>query len=201
MRGEDVYALQTALNACGYPCGEPDGILGKITHGAIVFAQDQLKLVKDGLAGGNTQRAVTFHLAGSIGPKMSVDPALLCGQLEFESGPRVGNYSPIRPDGNYDAGVAQRNTKYTPAKQGFNVPVSVTILATNTRKYYDLFSGVLPLRRRWSLAQGAWNAPAYACYLAKKEGAPNVTTSMTLRPTNSQLEVFEEYMRHCLTYF
>ena len=35
MRGEDIKALQTALNALGYGAGDPDGIAGKNTVAAI----------------------------------------------------------------------------------------------------------------------------------------------------------------------
>ena len=35
MRGENVKAMQTALNACGYDCGKADGICGKATMTAI----------------------------------------------------------------------------------------------------------------------------------------------------------------------
>ena len=38
-QGEDVFALQTALNEAGFPCGEPDGILGPMTDKAIKQAQ------------------------------------------------------------------------------------------------------------------------------------------------------------------
>lgn len=40
MRGEDIKALQTALNSLGYDAGDPDGIAGKNTIAAIQrFAQ------------------------------------------------------------------------------------------------------------------------------------------------------------------
>ena len=40
MRGEDIKALQTALNALGYDAGDADGIAGKNTIAAIQrFAQ------------------------------------------------------------------------------------------------------------------------------------------------------------------
>lgn len=35
MRGENVKAMQTALNACGYDCGKADGICGKATMTAV----------------------------------------------------------------------------------------------------------------------------------------------------------------------
>ena len=40
MRGDDIKALQTALNALGYDAGDADGIAGKNTVAAIQrFAQ------------------------------------------------------------------------------------------------------------------------------------------------------------------
>lgn len=35
MRGENVKAMQAALNACGYDCGKADGICGKATMTAV----------------------------------------------------------------------------------------------------------------------------------------------------------------------
>ena len=35
MHGENVKAMQTALNACGYDCGKADGICGKATMTAV----------------------------------------------------------------------------------------------------------------------------------------------------------------------
>ena len=35
MHGENVKAMQTALNACGYECGKADGICGKATMTAV----------------------------------------------------------------------------------------------------------------------------------------------------------------------
>ena len=36
LRGEDIRAMQTALNACGYPCGDADGICGRKTVAAVM---------------------------------------------------------------------------------------------------------------------------------------------------------------------
>jgi peptidoglycan hydrolase-like protein with peptidoglycan-binding domain len=199
LKGEDVFALQTALAACGFSPGVPDGILGPATSRAIRAAQLALNQTVDGLAGGNTQEALAREALQVPAAKYSVLKAAMRGQIEFESGFRLGNYSPQRPDGSYDAGVTQRNTQHTPAAQGFNVPDSLDALAANTRKYYDLFEGV-PSRRRWALAQGAWNAPAFACWVARGEGATKVTTGMTLRPTESQRVTFEAYVANVSIY-
>ena len=34
-RGEDIRAMQTALDLCGYPCGDADGICGRKTVAAV----------------------------------------------------------------------------------------------------------------------------------------------------------------------
>jgi len=193
MKGEDVFALQTALKAAGFDPGAHDGALGPNTEAAIKKAQTALQLTADGMAGGKTQTALCTKLAATTAEKFKLPKGLLLGQLIHESGCRVGNYSPQRPDASYDAGVAQRNTAHTPAEQGFDVPPSIELLGGNQRKYYDKFAGVAEEERRWMLAAGAWNAPAYACYMANEEGA-NVPKNETARPGPTARFLLERYM-------
>lgn len=200
MRGEDVFALQTALNHCGFNCGTADGILGQRTADAIRKAQSDLGLVSDGKAGGLTQRGLALRISKEECAKRYIPEEALKGQLEHESGFRLGNYSPQRSNGSYDAGVAQRNTQHTLAELGFHVPNSIAALAVIVREHYNLFAGVGD-KRRWQLAQGAWNAPAFACYIAREEGAKIVTRTMTRQPTTEQRETFEAYMAHVSTYY
>jgi hypothetical protein len=200
MQGEDVFALQTALNEIGVPCGIEDGVLGLHTSTAIRNAQAQLGVVVDGKAGGMTQRALAMRVAEGVTDGNTMLTLALKGQMEHESGFRLGNYSPLRADNSYDAGVCQRNTQHTPAKSGFTVPDSIEQLAHVVQSHYELFSGVHDVISRWRFAQGAWNAPAFACYLAREEGATKVTKSMTLRPTDAQRATFETYMAHVSVY-
>lgn len=195
MRGEDVYALQTALDECSFECGSPDGVFGPMADRAVREAQRNFKLAVDGKAGGLTQKALAIRLAISIAALKKVPPEALEGQLEHESGFRLGIYSPERADGSYDAGVAQRNTNFTSPKEGFDPAPSIRVLAENTRKHFLMFEGVRPQRRRWALAQGAWNAPAFACYIAKEEGANGVRASQTLRPSAASRETLEKYIK------
>lgn len=198
LRGEDVFALQTGLHGCGFDPGSPDGILGKDTAAAIRSFQRATHLTLDGAAGGQTQKALALVLAGGATLKYALPSGALRGQLEHESGFRVGNYSAQRADGSYDAGVAQRNTAHTPAKDGFTVPASIDALGKLIRAHYVLFDGV-PTRRRWSLAQGAWNAPAYACWLANQAGA-TVSRSLTLQPGPTARQTFEQYIASVTAY-
>lgn len=198
-RGLDVYALQTALTGCGFDPGPHDGILGRTTGAAIRSAQQRYALVIDGIAGGLTQRALALDVAIRVSATHRVTAGALKGQLEHESSLRLGNYSAQRPDGSYDAGVAQFNTAHTPASEGFDAPVSIDRLARTVRKHFDLFDGV-PARRRWALAQGAHNAPAYACWIARAEGALNVTSGMTLRPSVAARSTFEAYVASVSVY-
>jgi hypothetical protein len=200
LRGEDVYALQTALNELGFHAGTADGILGSQTDSAIRGAQGNLGVLTDGKAGPLTQRAMALKLCERVGTVQRVPFLALKGQLQLESGFILGNYSPQRADGTYDAGVAQRNTKFTPPVQGFDAIDSIDELGSIVRKHYDLFVGIPTDRRRWALAQGAWNAPAYACALAMEEGATKVTRSMILHPSTAQRETFEEYVSNVSTY-
>jgi hypothetical protein len=171
-----------------------DGMLGPQTESCIRDAQWDLKVPVDGKAGGLTQRAIAMDIAQVLSTNNHVPLTAPQGQLEHESGFRLGIYSPVRPDGTYDAGVAQRNTKFTPPQEGFNPELSILALIKNTRKHFELFEGLRTQQRRWALAQGAWNAPAFACFIAREEGAHRVTTGMTLKPSVSSRQTFEAYV-------
>lgn len=58
LHGEDVRALQTALNALGFACGEADGIFGAFTERALRDFQSNSGVAVDGIAGPNTVRAI-----------------------------------------------------------------------------------------------------------------------------------------------
>lgn len=192
-QGEDVYALQTALEALSYDVGTVDGVLGPKTSDAITRAQRGLGVYVDGLCGGKTQEALALKLAARVQGEYVLPNGLLRGQLEHESGFRLGNYSALRADGSYDAGVTQRNTAHTPARTAFTVPTSIDALGDLVRDHYDLFAG-LRNPRRWQLAQGAWNAPAFAAYIAREEGATHVAASMTARPSAASRAALEAYI-------
>jgi Putative peptidoglycan binding domain len=199
IQGEDVFALQVGLSKLGIPCGEPDGIFGPLAHKAVLQAQETFLLAVDGLAGGHTQRAIALELAERVASDVKVPFSAFKGQLELESGYRLGNYSPLRSDGHFDAGVTQRNTRFTPPELGFDPAASIDKLGREISKHYDLFMG-LPNQRRWALAQGAWNAPAYACFIAREEGAFKVTMGMTARPGTEARRIFEEYVENVSVY-
>lgn len=200
MVGEDVFALQTALKAFGCDPGALDGVLGSRTHSAIRRAQELLNITVDGLAGGVTQTKLVHVMSNKSRAKYGLPKGLEFGQLSHESGCRVGNYSPIRSNRTYDAGVAQRNTQFTSAKIGFNVPDSIDALGANLSKYHKKFIGVRDEARRWALAAGAWNAPAYTCYIAREEGATGVRVSETARPSGASRNTLEGYMRSATVY-
>lgn len=57
--GHDVLALQQALNALGFACGEvPDGIFGPYTERAVRDFQESSGLGPDGIVGDDTVRAI-----------------------------------------------------------------------------------------------------------------------------------------------
>lgn len=192
-RGEDVYALQTALVFRGFNL-ETDGLLGKATSAAIKTYQGNNFLTSDGIAGPATQSSLARNIAVTYSDDNDLPQGLLYGQLYHESGLILGNYSPQRADGSYDAGVAQRNTNHYAPQLGFDVHDSIALLANNQRLYYTKFVGVSTQRRRWELAAGAWNAPAYACWIAKQEGASGVRTSETKQPGATARQTLETYM-------
>lgn len=191
MRGEDVYALQTALVAAGYPVGASgaDGFLGDDTAAAIWHFQKQTGLDQDGKAGQRTQEELAIILGERSRVKYNLPVGLLYGQLMHESSMWLGNYSPLRPDSSYDAGVAQRNTAQTAPSLGFNAPASIEACAAHCRHYYDKYTLVKDERRRWSLAAGAWNAPAWTDRLA---------VGGVLSPASSA--IIEAYMADVMVY-
>jgi hypothetical protein len=204
--GEDVYALQTGLVYLGYSVGSAgtDGYFGPATDKAVrKFQSDHhgapFNLVVDGIAGGQSQRAVAYIVTQGLAVDTGVPFKRLYGQEEHESSFWLGIYSQQYSNDSYDAGVVQRNTQFTPPKDGFDVKPSIAALAKRVKDHYVLFEG-LPTDRRWDLAQGSWNAPAFACYIAKEEGATKVPTSSTKEPTDEQRQTFETYVAAVSTY-
>lgn len=200
MRGEDVFALQTALVALGFDTKGVDGIFGDGTKGAVLAAQKALNITVDGLAGGGTQNAITRRLSNQVRTKHDLPLGLVYGQTMHESSSRLGNYSPehsanVEGGPYFDAGVAQLNVRFTPIKDAFDVPKSIERLGKHLRDHYDLFAGVPSAQRRWELAAGAWNAPAWAKWIARQEGASGVPTNQTSKPTDAALQTLEAYMQ------
>lgn len=195
LRGWDVYALQTALAVSA------DGIFGPQTEAAVRACQERNALVRDGIAGVLTQREATLDLLWPVQREKQTPPGLLRGQIEHESSFWVGNHSLLYGNGSYDVGVCQRNTKYVDFATGFDAPGSVAALAGSTRRYFDKFAGVKSDEdgRRWGLAAGAWNRPAYACWIANEEGA-SVPRSETAQPSTSARELLEEYISDATVY-
>lgn len=58
LRGDDVAALQTALNQLGFDCGRPDGIFGRDTSRALLDFQRNGGLADDGICGVDTVRTI-----------------------------------------------------------------------------------------------------------------------------------------------
>jgi hypothetical protein len=202
--GEDVYALQIALN--NFDASEElldaDGILGNDTAVAIWNYQRQKNLIVDGIAATETQKDLATRIARQAAQRYDdVMYRQLYGQIERESNFLLGNFSPIRSDGSYDAGVAQRNTNFHPPELAFDPVNSIDLLARNFKKYYDSYSNkslyvpyeeVDANQRRIELAAGAWNAWAFTNYLAgvKPWAVPTLTARATL----------EEYMDSATLY-
>jgi len=188
LRGEDVYALQTGLFGLAFSLGAPDGIFGPITEDAVKRFQESRKLVSDGIAGPTTQRRVCVDLITKSTRSNDLPHLLLYGQVEHESSFIVGNYSQQYSDGSFDAGAVQRNTRLTSPQDGFNTAQSIEVCGNNCRDYYNKFmaNAELSEARRWGLAAAAWNAPAFASYLAK--------VKPWAVPSQSQIDALESYI-------
>ncbi len=68
-RGNDVKALQEALNRLGYNCGKADGIFGRATYNAVVSYQRAKGLSADGIAGPQTINAINGSNKAPSKPK------------------------------------------------------------------------------------------------------------------------------------
>lgn len=192
LRGEDVYALQTALNALGATLTE-DGILGPMTATAIKGVQKALGITADGSVGPVTWAQITDRLLVPHVEDQGLPQGLAHGGAFLESGLRGGTYSrPQRADGSYDAGVVQRNTNFTPPREGFDMPDSLHVYCSTLRVAFDRYKGVADKRRRWGLAAGSWNAPAFANWLAKQEGA--LAPGPTSKPSDAARAKLEDYI-------
>jgi len=207
--GWDVYALQTGLREAGYSIGAAgaDGWFGADVDEAVKAFQQARGLEVDGIAGILTQTHIVKTLAPDATAKYKLPRNALKGQIEKESGNQLGNHSGEYGDGSYDIGVTQRNTRYHTYEDGFDVGDSIEYLAAYIRGRFDKYSEPacaqrlkdrgLPQtdpRRKWELAQGAWNRPAYANYLA---GRP---MSESLKPTSAQVDWLEGYIDRVTTY-
>ncbi len=207
--GWDVYALQTGLREAGYNVGSSgaDGWFGADVTTAVKAFQADRGLEVDGIAGILTQTYIIKVLAPLATAENRLPRNALKGQIEKESGNQLGNHSVEYSDGSFDVGVTQRNTKYHSYEDGFDVANSIDYLARHIRERFDAYSDPscierlrargLPLtfsRRKWELAMGSWNRPAYANYLA---GRP---MSESLKPTASQLEWLEGYIDRVTCY-
>lgn len=192
LEGWDVFALQTALSI------PADGVFGPQTHAAVVAAQQRHVLEQDGIAGVLTQRALALDLVWPVQAQKGSPAGLMRGQVEHESSFWLGNNSSKYANDTFDVGVCQRNTKYVDYRGGFNAPVSITALGNSLRGYFDKFAGVAD-RRRWGVAAGAWNRPAYACYLANEDGA-SVPKNETAQPSAAARQALEAYIAAVTVY-
>lgn len=202
-RGEDVFALQTGCNAVGADPNGLDGIYGRGTDAAVRKMQALVGTIADGRVGPVTWTRLTEAIAEPIRKRELVAVGLPKGQLAHESGPRGGMYSsPPRADNSFDAGVAQRNSalKANPLIEAFNMPLSITKLCRDVRGAYVYYEGVPNPFRRWGLAAGSWNAPAYTNWIAWEEGAKNITFVNRARPSDDARKKIEAYIASVTAY-
>lgn len=221
--GEDVYALQSALNDVQNAGLVLDGAFGKLTGQAVLeFQQDAVKGdptigEADGIAGTLTQRALTLLLCRRVSSESGVRFLALKGQTEHESSHRPGMYSPLHYPGtvkqSWDSGAAQENSliKFDAlddslsarVRRAFTPLFAIRDLAARIVEYRDHFGAIESYDRRLQLAQGCWNAPAWACHIAYEEGAHNawVAARKSLTLSSTQRLIIETYMAEVAAYY
>lgn len=172
-RGHDVIALQLALRNAGYLV-TVDGVYGVSTESAVFDYQREKGLVADGIAGPAVNQTFVFAQCLRYGKQL---PKLMLPSIGMnESGCKLGARSPVRPDGGYDLGWAQRaiggKEGALPIQQNLHDALSVPFMAKLTAATilgrYELYRrwGKVSVRRCWELAVLGWNWPYAANRLA-----------------------------------
>lgn len=206
LEGEDVFALQNGINALQVGALVVDGVLLEETSAAIWAVQEKLSIIEDGIAGGQTQRAIALWIVRHDLNRTS-DPKhwqtrrrLAKGHIQRESSYLLGNYSqPQRLDGTFDAGVTQMNTEHHALELGFDPGAAIPAMLDSVLAAYKRYGDKTRFRgddhtekRRWALAAGSWNAPYWANWFAgvKPDAIPSATQQI----------VFEQYMKEAVVY-
>jgi peptidoglycan hydrolase-like protein with peptidoglycan-binding domain len=199
--GYDVWALQRLLNEHGHEL-TVDGSFGTSTDESVRVWQEGRSLVVDGVAGPVTQRDMVLVLSPRFRERYQLPPSALKGQLSHESGCIVGNHTARYSDGSYDGGIAQCNSRFHIPENQFDAAYSLETLAKTVRGRFDAYRPTeatkrelarrdLPvpdLKRRWQLAMGSWNRPAWTNWLA---GRP---MSESAKPSPEGLAQLEDYV-------
>jgi hypothetical protein len=199
-RGWDVFALQRSLMALGYdlsfklPDGSThpgdDGSYGDATDAAVRRYQEDNHLWKDGIAGTATQGSILRALARRAESQHDLPDKALQGQLEYECGNQLGNYTAPydrpndpRVDKSRDLGATERNRPNDPSygptwhddavlRQDFDPPKAIAYMVADPdrgiRPRFEryrkqlLARGVNDVQLAWELAIGSWNQPGTA---------------------------------------
>jgi hypothetical protein len=195
---EDVFAIQTGLLGDGYEIAT-DGVFGSESERVVKQFQKDFKLTEDGIPGQETQRKIAVNLITDATNLHGLEHLLLYGQIAHECGFFLGNYTPVYENGSWDSGAAQENSKVHPVRVAFTTPTAINDCASSCKAHYMKFEGVAGVKRRWALAAGAWNRPAYAGYIADEEGA-KVPRSEIAQPSDAARATLEAYMKSVTAY-
>lgn len=203
--GADVFALQHAINSIMGSALKTDGALGEKTDAGIGALQAKLGLVVDKHAGPKTQTAICLTLLAGLASSTTETYRICRGQLEHESSYRVGNYSAKRQDPkatlgwSYDAGAAQLNTALVSPEVGFNPREAIGRQVIHLEDHFMAYADTSKYRgtdhsqrRRWLLAAGSWNAPAWTNWLAgvKPDDEPDADQRATLEAYMSDVTIY-----------
>lgn len=201
-----VWALQTALNLHGHGL-VVDGVFGRLTDRSVRLWQEGRGLTVDGIAGGATQRDLVAVAVENLAPRLGLRVDAILHQVTHESGRLVGNHTARYSDRSFDAGLAQTNTRFHAIEHGFDADYALSTLCKFVRVRHDAYSKPDPQRparlaarglptpgpaRRWELAHGSWNRPAWAAWLAGQSGSDPVAPAG--EPTAEQRGQLERYM-------
>ena len=194
----DVGALQ--INLAGLAV---DGNFGPLTEAAVRKLQTEQKLEVDGIAGGQTQKALCLKESREASGDHDLPTGMLKSVIESETSYCVAAFTSHPTDPGIDLGAYQASSGKNPApSQGFirnayTVSYQAEIIAAQARTNYERYVNakyVDTQRRAWELAVLYWNWQLAADNLAfygtiYKDG----------RATNVPAEWVEKASRACDT--
>jgi peptidoglycan hydrolase-like protein with peptidoglycan-binding domain len=202
--GWDIFALQSALNACDIePAVMRDGYFGKLTENAVIEFQTDRKLDVDGIAGVATQQKLCSAIARKVTRNLGLIGGLIYGGVEHESSCWIGVYTAPYTNGSRDVGPVQWNLGAGgDPRPWFDVAGAIQAYGRHVKDATATYlTKGLSDRRAAELAVGRWHRPAYTDALADgKDYAIVNNQRVDLSPGSPLRNEIEDYIDDVTAY-